>query len=723
MQTISIGRWVAPGALCGVWVTMLLHPATALAQRNAPPQNIVVDTTPSHAVSSFSPFRSLGAGIDRLRGGTTDKVMTPDFIQKIQSAGWQTVSYRQNTELFAEAWHWNPKGKWSNTRAKEGYFVGDAAPMEMIRHSWAAPLPHRGFSNGDGDGYSRLTDGNPNTYWKSNPYLTKPFTGEEDHPQWVTLDLGSKLEINAIRIAWAAPYATKYRVQFWTGDRDPFTAPASGIWQTFPLGSVQDGKGDTVTLRLASWMTPARYLRLWMTVSSGTCDTHGPEDRRNCLGFAISELYAGTLSGTGEFHDILKHVPNRQQSITQCSSVDPWHAETDMTQASGDQVGFDLFYTSGVTRGLPAMIPVALLYSTPEDAAAQISYIRTRGYPISYIEMGEEADGQHMLPEDYGALYIQFAAAIHKVDPTLKLGGPSFEGVIEDVRVWPDSEGRISWLGRFFDYLREHGRIQEFSFLSFEHYPYESCNTSWNDLYREPEHIAHIIQTYKDDGLPPNTPIFVTEVNLGASVSEAFVDIMGGLWWADYTGALFANGGTGNYFFHYIPGRLSRGCNDSWGSFGMFLVDRDFNITNYNANYFAAQLINQEWVQPVDQMHNVFRATSDARDAFGNLLVTAYVVERPDGQWSLMLVNKDRNRAHGVHIKFTDAERKPDRYFTGQIDRITFGANEYQWRPNGADGHAQPDGPQVKSTVSGSQDAVYSLPKASITILRGRIGS
>ena len=707
-------------ALCAIAV--LTAPAPR-AQRGAPPQNIVVDTTPSHAVSSFSPFRSLGAGIDRLRGGVTDKVMTPEFIRKIHAAGWQTVSYRQNTELFAEAWHWNPKGQWSNAGAKEGYFVGDAIPTEMIRHSWAAPLPHRGFTEGDGNGYSRLTDGDLNTYWKSNPYLTNPFTGEEDHPQWVTLDLGSKVEINAIRIAWAAPYATKYRVQYWTGDRDPFRAPAGGIWQSFPLGSVKDGKGETVTLRLASWMTPVRYLRIWMTMSSGTCDTHGTADRRNCLGFAIRELYAGTISETGEFHDTLQHVPNRQQSATVCSSVDPWHAEADMTEASGDQVGFDLFYTSGVTRGLPAMIPVAMLYSTPEDAAAQISYIRKRGYPISYIEMGEEADGQYMRPEDYAALYIQFAAAIHKVDPGLKLGGPSFEGVIRDVEVWPDSEGRVSWLGRFFDYLREHRRIQEFSFLSFEHYPYDACNTSWNDLYREPDHIAHIIQTYKDDGLPPNTPIFVTEVNMGASVSENFVDIMGGLWWADYTGALFANGGTGNYFFHYIPGRLSRGCNDSWGSFGMFQVDQDFNITNYNASYFAAQLINQEWVQPVDQNHRVFRATSDARDPFGNLLVTAYVVERPDGRWSVMLVNKDRERAHGVHIRFTDAEGKADRYFTGEVDHITFGANEYRWRPNGADGRAHPDGPQVKSTVNGGEGAVYALPKASITILRGKIGS
>ena len=46
---------------------------------------------------------------------------------------------------------------------------------------------------------------------------------------------------------------------------------------------------------------------------------------------------------------------------------------------SGDQPGFDLFFTSGITRGLPAIVPVAMLYSTPEDAAAQMAYIKKRG--------------------------------------------------------------------------------------------------------------------------------------------------------------------------------------------------------------------------------------------------------------------------------------------------------------------------------------------------------
>jgi hypothetical protein len=82
-----------------------------------------------------------------------------------------------------------------------------------------------------------------------------------------------------------------------------------------------------------------------------------------------------------------------------------------------------------------------MLYSTPDDAAAEIANLERRHYPISYIEIGEEADGQHMLPEDYGALYLQFASAIHRLSRNVKLGGPSFEGVIKDVEVWPDAGG------------------------------------------------------------------------------------------------------------------------------------------------------------------------------------------------------------------------------------------------------------------------------------------
>ena len=114
------------------------------------------------------------------------------------------------------------------------------------------------------------------------------------------------------------------------------------------------------------------------------------------------------------------------------------------------------------------MIPVTMLYGTPDDAAAQI--LRTSGNAATWSpgsKMGEEPDGKHAIPEDYGALYIQWATAIHKIDPTLKLGGPVFEGVNEDIRVWPDARGRTSWMGRFVDYLKSRGRLADLTFVSF----------------------------------------------------------------------------------------------------------------------------------------------------------------------------------------------------------------------------------------------------------------
>jgi len=451
--------------------------------RNIPTaaQTVTVDATPSHVVNRFSPLRALGSTVDRVPSNATDVFFRPDQIQKVLSAGWGTISYRQNTDLFVQAWHWNPKGTWSDPAGK-GYFTGDKTPTsEMIRHSYGYSLPHRGFTRNGGsefDGYSRLDDGNVNTYWKTNPYLTSAFTGEEDsvHPQWVVIALDKKENINGIRIQWADPYARDFRIQYWVGDGDAMDEQDKGEWKDFSSGTVTDGKGGDSTLPLSSSLISTKFVRVLMTRSSNTCDTHGSADRRNCVGYAIRELYLGTINEQHEFRDILHHSPDQKQTLTLCSSVDPWHEPSDLYVApdrmeSGDQPGFDLFFTSGITRGLPAIVPVALLYSTPDDAAAQMSYIKKRGYPVSYVEMGEEADGQYMLPEDYGSLYLQFASALHSVDAGFKLGGPAFQGVTEDIKAWPDAQGRTSWLGRFLDYLRAHNRLQDLSFMSFEHYP------------------------------------------------------------------------------------------------------------------------------------------------------------------------------------------------------------------------------------------------------------
>ncbi|MGA8149519.1 MAG: discoidin domain-containing protein [Terriglobales bacterium] len=355
---------------------ILVIVAASILGAAAAAQTIQVDITPEHSTNRFVPNQTLGAGVDRIPADAIDHDLTPAALERVFASGWQPVTYRQNTELAVEAWHWNPQGTWSDPSGK-GYFTGSATPGEPIRYSYGYALPHRGFTRNDGtgnNGFSRMTDGDPASYWKSNPYLTQRFTGESDtlHPQWVVIDLTVNQMLDSIRIDWAQPYATRYSVQYWTGD-DPMHNPTRGVWENFPHGEVEKNKGGMAALRLSDNPMPARYLRILMTESSNTCDSHGSADPRNCVGYAINELYIGTTTPDGAFHDIVRHTADQEQTTTYCSSVDPWHEPSDLGSTKQAQVGFDLFYTSGVTRGLPAMMPVALIYDTPDNAAAEIA--------------------------------------------------------------------------------------------------------------------------------------------------------------------------------------------------------------------------------------------------------------------------------------------------------------------------------------------------------------
>jgi len=130
------------------------------------------------------------------------------------------------------------------------------------------------------------------------------------------------------------------------------------------------------------------------------------------------------------------------------------------------------------------------------------------------------------------------------------------------------------------------------------------------------------------------------------------------------------------------------------------------------------------------------------KDQNGNILVTAYALERPDGQWSVMLVNKDPDNSHSVKVSFAGDSGRT-RFLSGTVDRIVFGAAEYQWHPDPVPpdaappsgrgggrsraalrGHPDPDGPPSKSALTASgQATLYELPKASIIVLRGRLSN
>ena len=675
-----------------------------------------IDPTPGHEINSFDPDSALGSSIDALSRIDINHVFSPHIVQESLSAGWGPLTYRNNTELRMAAWHWTENGTWSDAAHRSGYFTGSSELKEPIRAILAYALPHRGFAT-SGD---RPVPGPNLTYWKSNPYLTSRFTGESDtlHPQWVVVDFEAEKPVNAVRIVWENPYARKYRVEYWEGaDALDFDGGPKGEWKPFPTGILDNGQGGTVTLKLSATPVRTRFVRVVMTESSDTCDEHGAADIRNCVGYAIQQISLGGLDRKEGFIESPKAASEAMTTYT-ASSIDPWHSAADVNNSGSYQhVGFDLLFRSGLTNDLPAMIPVTLLYGTPDDAAAQLAYLEKRAYPIAYVEMGEEPDGKHTLPEDYGALYLQWATALHKVDPKLKLGGPVFEGVNEDIKVWPDAQGRTSWMGRFIAYLQSHGRISDLAFVSFEHYPFPPCSITWQSLYTEPQLMKHILEVWRDDGVPRNVPLMVTENHLAPQLTGPMTTIFAALWLADNVGSFFEGGGAAFYHSPIQPQDVHNTCL-GWASWSNFVSDENYNIKGYTSPYWAAHMINLEWVEHRAGVHEMVPSSTDLKDADGNVLVTSYVVYRPDGNWSVMLVNRDQQSPHAVRVVFDNGHELG---FGGLVRMVTFGSEQYQWINDGPNSHADPDGPPVGTSVLADAQTVFTLPKASITVLRGKV--
>src|SRR6516225_9845693 len=97
------------------------------------------------------------------------------------------------------------------------------------------------------------------------------------------------------------------------------------------------------------------------------------------------------------------------------------------------------------------------------------------------------------------------------------------------------------------------------------------------------------------------------------------VDIFGALWLADSFAGFLTAGGTATYYYHALPYSPPHpACKNSWGTYHMFMTDRNYQIKRRTSQFFAAQMLTQEWVQPIDAEHRLFPAASDIQDTEGH---------------------------------------------------------------------------------------------------------
>jgi hypothetical protein len=679
---------------------------------------VLADNPVNHCV----PTQALGAGIDGHEKHECARMFTDKNLAEMLSAGLGPLTYRLRTELASEVWHWNPHGTWSDPARHCGYWTSDDSLGEPINLSYGYRLPRRGntIDQANDDGYSRIADGDQQSFWKSNPYLDSHFTGESEdaHPQWVVIDLGASKPVNSIRIHWDAPYAKRCRVEYWPGD-DPMHLQADDDddWQPFGRGNVNDGRGGDQLIGLETSPRSVRFVRIIMSRSSQT-SAETSNDIRNRLGFAIREIELGKTDKHGRFHDHVRHARDRhRQTIIYVSSTDPWHRAEDI-DFSVEQPGLDFIFRSALTNNLPVLVPVGVLYDTPENAAAEINYLLRRNYDLEGIELGEEPDGQWCSPEDYAALYTEVAHRLTALNPRLKLGGPSLQNFEEQLLTWADASGNRSWMNRFLKYVR--AAAARFDFFSFEFYPFDNiCAPAPPQLLETPSRLKSMLDSLRSDSVPADIPWLMTEYGYSVFAGRHEVDIEGALFDADTVGTFLTLGGANSYLYGYEPNYLQDELKCSWGNLMMLQLKPKNDQVKRLSAYYAAQLITKEWMQRTNESHDIFPVTIKQKKPASSPVVTVYAVRRPDKQWALLAINKHPKRPTQLDVQFNIPSAQQPIRFVGQVEVVQFSQQQYAWHDDGPNGHPIRSRPPVRFTREASP--TYELPPYSLTVLRGKV--
>ena len=675
---------------------------------------------------------AFGGGVDGHSSGECKKMLSPRNIETMLSAGLKPLSYRLRTELGIEAWHWNPVGTWSDEEHQQGYWTSSTTAPHGISKSYGYRLPRRGntLDEANDDGYSRLDDGDPSTFWKSNPYLSSHYTGEPDnqHPQWAVLDFGKPILINASRLHWGEPYAAHYRVQYALGGAVYFGHHRA--WHDFPRGKITQGKGGDAFLCLGqptSWgrPLPVRFIRILMTKSSGTTPK-GSRDQRDSMGYALHEIEVGAIMPHGIFQDQVVHRPDTNQTLIYTSSTDPWHRVIDRDEKT-EQPGLDFIMHSHLANQLPLLLAVPILYDTPENAEAEALYIRKHTPQPSekqpWLELGEEPDGQRVDPNDVAALYRQVAQKIHAVYPNVCIGGLSFVTIDVDPGDTTYRFDHRPWLQRFLRQLRKHHQQNDFQFLTFEWYPFDDLLLpSVPLLLKQPARFSKAVTRIRHGGIPASMPLMISEYGYSVFAGQPEVEMAAALLNAECAAQFLLLGGKTSYLYGYEPNTLECAFGNSWGNLMMLLQpsDKEKKCTRL-PTYYAAQLVTQHWGSASGGPCEVYPARSRLMAPTGNPWVTAYFFHQAAGHDALLLINKNPHQGYRLHCRFQQPDKTIAASWRAPFDDYSYSSAQYQWRANGPHGYPSRNQPPEHHVLNmqewSAQKNSFTIAPWSITVL------
>jgi hypothetical protein len=220
--------------------------------------------------------------------------------------------------------------------------------------------------------------------------------------------------------------------------------------------------------------------------------------------------------------------------------------------------------------------------------------------------------------------------------------------------------------------------------------------------------------------VPRNIPWIISEYGYSAFAGRAEISIEGALMHADIVGEFLTLGGDQAFLYGYAPDVVLEETDCSTGNNMLFSMDDDGKIEHRFATYFGARLLTQEWLMRGDKSHDIYPASSDIKDANGNELIAVYAVRRPDGLWSLLIINKDPKRSFEVNLVFRKGTNEREAQMRLPIDVYQYSAQQYQLGGSSKDPvPIRAQEPRHEIIQSFNRLKSLSLPPYSLTVVRG----
>jgi hypothetical protein len=127
-------------------------------------------------------------------------------------------------------------------------------------------------------------------------------------------------------------------------------------------------------------------------------------------------------------------------------------------------------------------------------------------------------------------------------------------------------------------------------------------------------------------------------------------------------------------------------------------------------------LLTHEWLSN-SGLHELYPTLVRAPKQAALKTLTAYAVHRPDGLWSLLLINKDPEQSYDVKIGFGNSEM----VYSTPLELFQYSSAQYMLNNDASNPVAIKNDPPSSTVLNRGNDDSIELPPYSLTVVRGRI--